>query len=150
MADISQRTAGGSVAAAISNSAVRLLAEYTGRGPTKARTTLDRELVVVVLGDSLTKGEATLARKGEGELVLEMRHRFQNAMRQDLTAAVEVHTGRKVIAFMSANHIDPDLAVEVFVLDEPFLGAADVAHSHDGSDRRAHDEDGSSQIQQSQ
>jgi hypothetical protein len=26
-------------------------------------------------------------------------------------------TERKVIAFMSSNHIDPDLAVEVFVLE---------------------------------
>ena len=30
---------------------------------------------------------------------------------------IEELTGRKVIGFMSDNHIDPDLAVEVFVLE---------------------------------
>ncbi len=37
-------------------------------------------------------------------------------MRDDLVATVEEHTGRKVAAFMSDNHIDPDMAVEVFAL----------------------------------
>ena len=30
---------------------------------------------------------------------------------------IEQLTGRKVIGFMSDNHIDPDIAVEVFVLE---------------------------------
>jgi uncharacterized protein YbcI len=38
-------------------------------------------------------------------------------MRDELVALVEEQLGRKVIAFMSQNHIDPDLAVEVFVLE---------------------------------
>ena len=46
-----------------------------------------------------------------------MRHRFQLAMREDLVGAVELATERKVIAFMSDNHIDPDMAAEVFVLE---------------------------------
>ena len=37
-------------------------------------------------------------------------------MRDDLVAIVERQLGRTVIAFMSQNHIDPDLAVEVFIL----------------------------------
>jgi flavorubredoxin len=37
-------------------------------------------------------------------------------MRDDLVEIVERELDRKVIAFMSQNHIDPDLAVEVFVL----------------------------------
>ena len=117
MAALQQRPGMGGISAAISNAAVRVLSEYTGRGPTKARTTLDRDLVVVVFGDALTKAETTLVEKGDGELVLAMRHRFQNAMKDDLKAAVETLTERKVIAFMSANHVDPDLAVEVFVLE---------------------------------
>ena len=44
-------------------------------------------------------------------------------MRNELTAAVEGLTRRKVVAFMSASHVEPDLAAEVFVLDEPFLEA---------------------------
>ena len=39
-------------------------------------------------------------------------------MREEAVAAVEQLIGRKVIAFMSTNHIDPDLAVEIFVLED--------------------------------
>ena len=107
----------GSVAAAISNAAVKLLSEYTGRGPTKARTTISRDLVVILLAETMTKAEKTLATNGEAKFVLDMRHRFQLAMRDDLVNAVELATERKVIAFMSDNHIDPDMAAEVFVLE---------------------------------
>ena len=40
-------------------------------------------------------------------------------MRDDLVAAVEMLMERKVIAFMSANHIDPDMATEIFVMQPP-------------------------------
>ena len=107
----------GSVSSAISNAAVRLLREYTGRGPTKAKTTIDRDVVVILLADTMTKAEHTLATTGDAKFVLDMRHRFQQAMREDLVAAVEINTERKVIAFMSGNHIDPDMAAEIFVLE---------------------------------
>jgi uncharacterized protein YbcI len=117
MSDSQLQAARGSISAAISNGAVRLLHEYTGRGPTKARTTVNTDSVMILLGDTLTKGEKTLVEKGDGAAVLQMRHRFQEAMQQDLTALVETETGRQVIAFMSSNHIDPDMGVEVFVLE---------------------------------
>jgi uncharacterized protein YbcI len=72
---------------------------------------------VITLADTMTKAERTLTETGQGGFVLDMRHRFQHAMRDDLVAAVEVNTGRKVIAFMSDNHVDPDMAAEVFVLE---------------------------------
>ena len=107
----------GSIASTISTAAVRLLNEYTGRGPTKAKTTLNGDLVVIVLADQLTRGERTLVADGQGDFVLSMRHRFQMTMREDLVAAVEASTERKVIAFMSDSHIDPDMAAEVFILE---------------------------------
>jgi uncharacterized protein YbcI len=113
----SVKRARGSTASAISSSAVRMLHEYTGRGPTKARTIINRDTVMILLGDTLTKGERKLVEKGESDVVLQMRHRFQEAMRDDLIALVEIETERKVVAFMSANHIDPDMAAEVFVLE---------------------------------
>jgi uncharacterized protein YbcI len=116
----------GSIAATISTAAVRLLNEYTGRGPTKAKTTLSGDLVVILLADTMTKAEKTLADSGQAQFVLEMRHRFQLAMREDLVGAVEMATERKVIAFMSDNHIDPDVAAEVFVL-EPQLDIPEEA-----------------------
>ena len=112
-----EHTTRGSDAADISNRAVRLLHEYTGRGPTKARTTINHDSVMILFGDSLTKAEKTLTEKGDGAIVLQMRHRFQQAMRESLIALVEAHTGRQVVAFMGANHIEPDMAAEVFVLE---------------------------------
>jgi uncharacterized protein YbcI len=107
--------------AVISTETVKLLREYTGRGPTKAKTTINGDSVMILLADALTKGERKLAENGKADRVLEVRHDFQNAMREDLIALVERETRRKVIGFMSDNHIDPDLGVEVFVL-EPVSG----------------------------
>ena len=107
----------GSIGAAISNAVVGLMHDYTGRGPTKAKTTISGDLVVVLLADIMTKAETTLVDDGQGGFVLDMRHRLQNAMREGLIATVEMNTERKVIAFMSENHIDPDMAAEVFVLE---------------------------------
>jgi uncharacterized protein YbcI len=106
----------GSKAAAISNAVVRLIGEYTGRGPTRARTHISGDLVAVVLQDTLTKGERSLVRDGEAALVLSTRKAYQSTMREDLTAAIEEITGRPVIAFLSDNHIAPDVAIEAFVL----------------------------------
>ena len=113
---------GGQLAAEISNAVVKALARTTGRGPTKAKTTLGDNGVFVVLQDSLTRGEQTLADAGEGDAVLDLRRRWQRVMKEDMSHDIEELTGRKVIGFMSDNHIDPDLAVEVFVLEALHTG----------------------------
>jgi uncharacterized protein YbcI len=102
--------------AAISNAVVRLLAEYTGRGPTKARTYINDDYIAVVLQDTLTKGERSLVRDGKTELVLRTRKAYQQTMANDLIAVVEQLTGRTVHAFLSDNHADPDIAIESFLL----------------------------------
>jgi uncharacterized protein YbcI len=107
----------GELAARISTTVVRALARTTGRGPTKAKTTLGENGVFVVLQDSLTQGEQTLVDAGEGVAVLDLRRRWQRVMQTDLSREIEELTGRTVIGFMSDNHIDPDIAVEVFVLE---------------------------------
>jgi len=61
--------------------------------------------------------ERTLIEAGRHELVKSTRQDFQMAMREPFTAAVEEATGRKVIAFMSQVHFDPDMAAEIFVLE---------------------------------
>jgi len=97
--------------------AVQVLHDFTGRGPTRAHTVINRDSVLILVGDTLTKGERTLVATGQEQFVIDMRHRFQKAMQEDLIAAVEKIMGRKVIAFMSANHVDPDMAAEVFALE---------------------------------
>jgi uncharacterized protein YbcI len=95
---------------------VRLLSQYTGRGPTKARAFLNDDMVTVVLQDTLTKAERTLVEKDRSNLVLLTRSTFQDVMGDDLIAGIEEILGRSVIAFLSANHINPDIAVETFIL----------------------------------
>jgi uncharacterized protein YbcI len=114
-------TGRGAMSAAISNAMVGLLHRYTGRGPTRARTTFGTDMVVCVMGDSLTKGELSLVADDKHEVVLAGRRAFQDSMKADAIEAVQALTGRVVVAFISANHIDPDLAVEIFTL-EPASG----------------------------
>jgi uncharacterized protein YbcI len=111
------QTEDGTVAADISRGAVQVLREYTGRGPTKARTVISKDTVAIVLGDTLTKGERTLVDMGEHEHVFRTRRSYQEFMRGDLVQLVETLSGRTVEAFFSDNHIDPDYAVEFFLLD---------------------------------
>jgi uncharacterized protein YbcI len=88
-----------------------------GRGPTSSRTTIGPDLIVCVMGAALTRGEQTLVSDGKLELVLSTRRAYQDSMRADAISAVETIAGRRVLAFMSNNNIDPDLAVELFVLE---------------------------------
>jgi uncharacterized protein YbcI len=83
---------------------------------TKARTTIDGDLIVVVR-NALTHGERLLADSEHRPEVLALRSAFQDTMRADCITSVQTLTGRTVMAFMSANHIDPDLAAEIFVLE---------------------------------
>jgi uncharacterized protein YbcI len=117
MADERNSHHDGPVAARISQSAVKVILDYTGRGPTKVRTTINSELVVIVLRDGLLKAEKSLVAAGQGQTVLDLRRKFQEAMRDDLVEIVEENLGRRVVAFMSENHVDPDLAAEVFILE---------------------------------
>jgi uncharacterized protein YbcI len=106
----------GSMTAAISNAVVQIMAEFTGRGPTKARTTIHDDVVLILMHDTLTKAERSLLKSGQADLVLETRQRFQMTMRDELIGAVERLSHRDVIAFMSTNHAEPDMAAEIFVL----------------------------------
>jgi uncharacterized protein YbcI len=109
--------AGGQLNAAISNAVVGTFAEYIGRGPTKARTSIRDDVVFCMCENNLTKAERSLVASGREEIVLETRRAHQNTMQEILVDTVERLTGRKVVAFMSDNHIDPDIATETFVLE---------------------------------
>lgn len=117
MSGTSQPPTEQSSATLISNMVVQAMHSYTGRGPTRAWTSIDNELVSVVLRDTLTKGERSLVSTSKAQLVLDMCKAYQNTMRDDLISGVERITGRKVLAFLSDNHLDPDIAVESFVLE---------------------------------
>lgn len=107
----------GQLSAAISNAVVKVFHEYTGRGPKRARSVVSDDLISVVLEETLTKGERQLVADGKSDVVLQSRDAYQDTMRDALIASVEELTGREVRAFLSGNSIDPDVAVESFVLE---------------------------------
>ncbi len=106
-----------SMAAEISTSMVRLMSRYTGRGPTKARTSLNSNFVLVVLEDTLTKAERNLVAAGEVESVRRQRRTFQQLMRDEAVAAVEGITGRHVRVFLSDMSPEAGVSAELFLLD---------------------------------
>jgi uncharacterized protein YbcI len=81
-------------------------------------------VLVVVLEDTLTRAEQSLVARGRRDAVLHMREAFQDTMRTEMVATVEDLTGAGVRAFMSANSIEPDITVEMFILDAPVRGEA--------------------------
>jgi len=106
----------GDVTSAISDGMAGLLSRYTGRGATSSWTTFGKDLIVCVMEDALTKGERNLVQFGRTDAVMNIRSAFQEGMAQEAISLVEDLSGRHVTAFMSNNSIDPDLAVEIFVL----------------------------------
>ena len=123
------RSSLGEMRAAISNEIVRLQAEYYGKGPTRAKTYIVEDLVVVVLEESFTRAEKTLAERGEKDAIEHIRRRFQQQMADPVTSAVEQATGRKVRVFLSETNVEQDVSVETFLLAD---GRTDMTDFEDG------------------
>ena len=109
---------------AVSNAIARLHREHYGRGGSMARTIINRDYVVCFLTDIYTPVERTLIEADREDQVKETRQVFQMAMREAFSAAVEQIMGRRVIAFMSQVHFDPDMCAELFVLEPTTNGGA--------------------------
>lgn len=114
---------GGRLLAAISTSIVGILRERYGRGPMKAKTyALDDIIVVVMRGSGFTPLEQTIMDSGQPDRVVDMRHEFQHMMHSQFTETIERLTDRKVLAFLSQAHVDPDITIEIFFVDAPLEG----------------------------
>lgn len=105
--------------AEISNAMVGLKKEFYGKGPTKAKTYINDNYVFCVLQGGITRNEETLIAAGQEMLVREYRLRFQEAMADATTEAIERLTGRKVMGYHSQIVFNPEHAFEIFVLDAP-------------------------------
>jgi uncharacterized protein YbcI len=115
--------AGGRLLAQISTSIVAILREHYGRGPMKAKTyALDDIIVVVMRGSGFTALEQTIMDSGQPGRVVAMREEFQGVMAARYQDTIERLTGRKVVAFLSQAHVDPDITVEMFFVDGPLPG----------------------------
>ena len=134
----SEKLAGGELLSAISTEIVGMLREHYGRGPMKAKTYVLDDLIVCVLRNGHTPMEETMMEGGEPERVLEMRRDFQRLIGERYKRAIERLTGRQVVAFLSQTHVDPDITMEIFFVDEPLagFGAAEIIQAPriDGND----------------
>jgi uncharacterized protein YbcI len=113
---------GGELLTAISNAIVSLLREHYGRGPTKAKTYVLDDLVVCVMRNGFTAIERTMMEGGQQKRVVELRQDFQELMESIYRKEIERLTGRKVVAFLSQAHVEPDLTIEMFLMDRPLPG----------------------------
>jgi uncharacterized protein YbcI len=118
--------AGGALLKAISTSIVSILHDRYGRGPIDAKTYARDDIIVVVLrGSGFTPLEQTMMDSGEPDRagrVVDLRHEFQGWMTDRYTKTIEELTGRKVLAFLSQAHIEPDITMETFFIDAPLNG----------------------------
>jgi uncharacterized protein YbcI len=105
--------AGGRLLSEITNRIVALMREHYGRGPIKAKTYVLDNLIVCVL---------------------EMRRDFQRVMKVRYSRMIEELTGRNVLAFLSQAHVEPDLTIEMFLMDGPLagFGALELVDPGDG------------------
>ena len=101
----------------ISNGIAALHREHYGRGADRTRTLIHQDVVMTRLEDCFTTVERTMIAEGAFLQVRETRTMFQDWMRPRFTEIVEDATGRTVAAFFSQVSHDPDMALEVFLLE---------------------------------
>lgn len=103
--------------AAVTNGIVKLFRDYYGRGPTKAKSyVLDDRIVVCVLEETMTTVERTLVEQGHGHKVRDVRLHFQEAMAEEFIGTVSEALGRPVLAYHSQLTLEPDVGFEFFIL----------------------------------
>lgn len=103
--------------AAISREVVGLLKNLVGRGPTKSKTYIHGDCVLLLLREGHTKGEETMFDAGGGRGVAQSRVDISETIRAPLVEVVERYMDRKVVGFMSSSQQDPSLLCFVFVLE---------------------------------
>ena len=104
---------------AISNAMARIKRDHYGRGPARTRTYIYDRFVFSVLDDVLTPAEQALKEAGRDRRIRRTRLAWEAVMADTFTGAVEERTGAKVVGYHSQVAFDPDLALEIFVLDQP-------------------------------
>ncbi len=102
--------------AEIANATAHIYRELLGKGPTTVRAYIEHDLIVVVMEDIYSVAERTMIAAGAADDVIAMRYRMQDAVRHRFVEEIERLSGRTVRAFLSQTNVDPDIAVEVFIL----------------------------------
>ena len=107
---------GDDLLSAVTRSMVALHERYHHRLPATAKAQLlEDDLLAVVMGGVYTDVEKTMIELQRGTVVQETRSAFQDAMQQKFIDEVERLSGREVLAFISNQHVGPDIEIELFV-----------------------------------
>jgi uncharacterized protein YbcI len=110
--------------AAITRELIGVTKSVIGRGPTKGKTYLQKECVLVLMRDAHTVAEASMAGGGRQRDVAQARVDLSEDARQAFIEVVERHTERRVVGFISGSQQEPSLVAYVFVLETfPLLSA---------------------------
>jgi uncharacterized protein YbcI len=108
---------GGELLSRISNEMVRAQKEFFGKGPTKAKSYMLDDMLLIVMRGGMTTAEQTMLEFGHQEQVRQYRQLFEDSMTERLTSKMEGLTGRRIINYQSQVMFDPDIVVEMFVFD---------------------------------
>jgi uncharacterized protein YbcI len=113
----------GAALAALSTGLVQLYARHCGKGPTRAKSYITDDALICVMRDPFTGAERTLIDGGKFETVERMRDGFQEAMEEESEQVLEANFGRHSRAHLRTLNVDPDLAVEIFLLERELDGS---------------------------
>ena len=100
--------------------------EAFGKGPTSTKSYLFDDMLLIVMRDGLTVAEETMLGFGQADLVRNFRQQFENEMTSRIVDMIESLAHRKVLTYQSQIMFNPDVVVEMFVLDradEGFVAA---------------------------
>ncbi len=114
----------GAILSEISRTLVAIFKRNYGKGPVRARSFLQKDVLTVILEGGYTTIEHKLEEHGHTDEVIATRLAMQKAVEDEMRTAIETILNRSVRSFMSANDPANDLQAEVFVLD-PVNGAAE-------------------------
>jgi uncharacterized protein YbcI len=101
----------------ISNAMVHAQKEYFGKGPTKAKSYMLDDFLLIIMRGGITVAERTMLDSDRESLVREFRQEFENEMAKKLTDMIEDLTGRRVVTYQSQILFDPDIVLEIFFFD---------------------------------
>jgi uncharacterized protein YbcI len=109
---------GGSLLERISTEMVQAHKKYFGKGPTRAKSYLLDDFLLIVMRGGLTVAERTMVDAGQEDQVRSFRQGFENEMTKRFSDMVGEATGRTVIGYQSQVLFEPDVIVEIFVFDD--------------------------------
>ncbi len=111
--------AGDALLDAVTEAMAALHERYYHRLPATIKTQLmGDDLLACVMGGVYTDVEKTMIEMQRSTLVQETRSEFQIAMRDKFIDSIESLSGRRVLAFISNNHVGPDMEIELFMLGD--------------------------------